>query len=89
MRITTNFKAKIAKAKDEGYVRVYSVAGGYYSTTYCDAWDISWLLKQPEGTSVKAPRAGAGRRWGGQMNTRHLEPTDIQYSVLNARYGDR
>lgn len=84
MKITSTFKKRARLAQLEGYRRVYSVGGGYRATTYCSAWDIDWLLKQPEGTELRA--FSAGQKWSGHMNTRHLDPTDIQYSVLMSQY---
>jgi len=80
MRITENLKAKLQKAKEKGYKRVYATVGSHRATHYCYFVDIDKLLDQPVGTDY-GPENRRGP-WRGWPNTRHARPDDIQYSRL-------
>jgi len=86
MRITENLKAKLREAKKDGFRNVYSVGGGYKSTTYCTFWGVDELLKMEIGESVRAFRANGQARWGGCPNTRHADISDISYQKLMLLY---
>ncbi len=80
MRITNNLKAKLMKAKAQGYKRVYATIGAHKATIYCYFADIDDLLARPTGTDY-GPERPYGP-WRGWPNTRHVQPEDIQYSRL-------
>lgn len=86
MKITTKLKEKLQVAKILGYERIVTVIGAVKATTYCNYWDIDYLLEQEIGEQITCYPTQRKGMWRGWSNTRQQTEKDVNYSVLFKRF---